>query len=436
MKYAKLNDERIEPQKGIVNAMCPVCGELVIPKCGNIKMHHWAHQTKQNCDPWWENETEWHRQWKDCFPKEFQEVIMHDPETGEKHIADVKTTSGFVIEFQHSAMKREEQMSRENFYKNMVWLIDARDYYETFKKHMGILKIMKALKTSEKHKGYFHMTLDYYELSKSCFPKRWLESSVPVVFDFGLHDCSDDENDKRKKGLYCIFPDRVQSYGITYCCKYISEENFINRVSNYNSFFPNLEFLELEQERLKRIKAQQEEERRIKEEYRKEREAIFKEKYPRQTKWREAIFKLRDDIEQNKFKPIKLYVSDKGELTDYNKKIYKAGKCMILSIKSFPAEYKGKEYTRNEALLLLEQDEQIIFATAVLSTYIVNTTVYCRYDFFNEDFYWNYEIRNINIVPYFEKFQLSFEYDEEICPTKRLRESVKYIDNTFAGNDR
>ncbi len=109
-------------------------------------MHHWAHKTKQNCDPWWESETEWHRKWKDCFSEEFQEIIMYDNETGEKHVADVKTKTGFVIEFQHSAMKREEKASRENFYKNMVWVIDAKEYYETFKERIDELKKAKNIK--------------------------------------------------------------------------------------------------------------------------------------------------------------------------------------------------------------------------------------------------------------------------------------------------
>ena len=42
------------------------------------------------CDPWWENETEWHRAWKDQFPADWQEIVHH-AEDGEKHIADVKT---------------------------------------------------------------------------------------------------------------------------------------------------------------------------------------------------------------------------------------------------------------------------------------------------------------------------------------------------------
>ena len=97
MKYALYQNQRITPTKDIKDAICPICGELVIPKCGKIKMHHWAHKTSQNCDPWWENETEWHRKWKDHFPEDFQEYLMVDSVTGEKHMADIITDKGFVI---------------------------------------------------------------------------------------------------------------------------------------------------------------------------------------------------------------------------------------------------------------------------------------------------------------------------------------------------
>ena len=91
---------------------------------GDIKVWHWAHKSKKMCDHWWENETQWHRDWKNCFPEEWQEVV-HFAEDGEKHIADVKTPSGLVIEFQHSAIKPDEQRSRELFYRNMIWIVDG-----------------------------------------------------------------------------------------------------------------------------------------------------------------------------------------------------------------------------------------------------------------------------------------------------------------------
>jgi hypothetical protein len=27
------------------------------PKCGQLKVWHWAHRSTRSCDPWWENET-------------------------------------------------------------------------------------------------------------------------------------------------------------------------------------------------------------------------------------------------------------------------------------------------------------------------------------------------------------------------------------------
>ena len=142
MKYAILNNKRIEPQKGIIDAVCPICEEIVIPKCGNIKIHHWAHKTKYNCDPWWENETEWHRKWKDLFPEECQEFVMIDNITSEKHIADVRINN-LTLEFQHSSISENEKTSRENFYKNMFWIVDARKYYEKFKNTLQFLNHSK-----------------------------------------------------------------------------------------------------------------------------------------------------------------------------------------------------------------------------------------------------------------------------------------------------
>ena len=67
-------------------------------KCGKVKVNHWAHKGNRNCDTWWEPETEWHRSWKNNFASEWQEIILADEITGEKHIADVRMPDGFVIE--------------------------------------------------------------------------------------------------------------------------------------------------------------------------------------------------------------------------------------------------------------------------------------------------------------------------------------------------
>ncbi|QHN03486.1 hypothetical protein FTO74_08990 [Granulicella sp. WH15] len=124
MRFALINDERTDPQPKL-HGHCPHCGEEVISKCGKVKIWHWAHKSTMVCDPWWENETEWHRAWKDNFPKEWQEISAVDAGTGETHIADVKTSHGLTVEFQHSPMPLEELMARESFYGNMIWIVDG-----------------------------------------------------------------------------------------------------------------------------------------------------------------------------------------------------------------------------------------------------------------------------------------------------------------------
>ena len=74
MKYAIVNDQRTEASKGS-KGVCRACRAEMIAKCGKIEINHWAHKRKQNCDPWWENETAWHREWKNYFNAEWQEFI-------------------------------------------------------------------------------------------------------------------------------------------------------------------------------------------------------------------------------------------------------------------------------------------------------------------------------------------------------------------------
>jgi len=124
MKYALVNGEKEEATKG-AKGVCQICGSELIAKCGEVKINHWAHKGNRNCDPWWENETEWHRSWKNNFPKDWQEIIHTDENSGEKHIADVKTDSNWVLEFQHSHIKPEERLSRDAFYSNLVWVLDG-----------------------------------------------------------------------------------------------------------------------------------------------------------------------------------------------------------------------------------------------------------------------------------------------------------------------
>jgi competence protein CoiA len=123
MKFALVKGERREAQPDL-SGKCPGCESPVVAKCGVVRVWHWSHKGQQPCDPWKEGETEWHRSWKDQFPADWQEVVQ-SAEDGERHIADVKTNGGWVIEFQHSYIKPEEHRSREAFYAKLIWIVDG-----------------------------------------------------------------------------------------------------------------------------------------------------------------------------------------------------------------------------------------------------------------------------------------------------------------------
>ena len=169
MKFALLNGERKKAEANLKGAVCQVCRAEVIAKCGNINRHHWAHKRKKECDHWWENETQWHRDWKNQFPDDWQE-IEHTSKTGEKHIADVKTPNDLVVEFQHSPIKPEEILARNNFYENIVWVVDG-----------------KRRKTDEKR---FEEVLNpasgaWKFWDNSSLLRDWSSIQKPVFFDFG-----------------------------------------------------------------------------------------------------------------------------------------------------------------------------------------------------------------------------------------------------------
>lgn len=130
MQYALINNIRNEAISN-VRGTCEMCGADMIAKCGPRVIHHWAHASRQNCDPWHENETEWHRNWKNLFPANCREVVHTAPD-GEIHRADIKTSTGIIIEIQHSPMSDEERASRENFYQNLVWVIDGSTFVKNF----------------------------------------------------------------------------------------------------------------------------------------------------------------------------------------------------------------------------------------------------------------------------------------------------------------
>ncbi|NEK38213.1 CoiA-like domain protein [Rhizobium leguminosarum] len=130
IQVALVEGIRSAPQQG-VRGTCEVCGAVLISKCGPRVRHHWAHHRIRDCDPWWEVETDWHRNWKDRFPLECREVVHHAGD-GEIHRADIKAPGGIYVEVQHSQISDAERLSREHFYKNLIWIVDGRPFCRHF----------------------------------------------------------------------------------------------------------------------------------------------------------------------------------------------------------------------------------------------------------------------------------------------------------------
>lgn len=152
---------------------------------------------------------------------------MFDTMSGEKHVADVRTARGMVIEFQNSAMSVEELRARESFYGRMIWIVNAAPFRQQFSILSGLPDPASELGrtmglTTEPHpiRGLVPSLcagLVYWD--RRCYPdasrtveilsghaiedeikaayaghhqfawKRprevWLEAKAPVFFDFG-----------------------------------------------------------------------------------------------------------------------------------------------------------------------------------------------------------------------------------------------------------
>lgn len=215
MRFALIKDTRVEATPK-TKAICPSCAQSVVAKCGSKRIHHWAHESNKICDNWWEPETEWHRNWKNEFPLNWQEIIKHDEITGEVHIADIWTDNDIIIEFQHSHIDIKEQTSRENFYPNLIWVIDGTRLKNDFKRFQKGKYHFSSMKPKVFRTGF----------SYDIFPSDWINRPVAVIFDFcGIQT---DKSSSRSK-LYCLFPQRLNNEFIV---AEISRETFVVSVKN------------------------------------------------------------------------------------------------------------------------------------------------------------------------------------------------------------
>ena len=122
-----------------------------------------AKKANFECDVFKEPETKWHFDWKDNFPKEIQEVIVKN------HRADIRTKEGLVIELQNSSISSQQIRERENFYSNMIWILNGNT-------------IAKNLKIGIKLREFNYKIRIF---NWKWFHKSWLSAKKPIFVDMG-----------------------------------------------------------------------------------------------------------------------------------------------------------------------------------------------------------------------------------------------------------
>lgn len=199
-KLALVNGIRREAEPGL-RGQCTACDSIMVPKCGTRRIWHWSHLSKHDCDSWHEPETAWHREWKNKFPTDWQEISLRAP-SGEIHRADVRTKHGQVLEFQHSPLSIIERRSREIFYRDMFWIVDG------LKTKRAKAHFFKALRRSGCIDEQRHTYL--VRIGECSIFSEWAGSTVAVFFDFGPPEAGVDL--VKARVLWCLSPNSPQGY--------------------------------------------------------------------------------------------------------------------------------------------------------------------------------------------------------------------------------
>lgn len=133
MLFASKGGELIRAAPRSSGVVCPNCKKDVIPKCGSIKIWHWAHKADE-CIYNKEPETQWHLEWKYRALKlglEIEKDVLGE----RKHIADIyNPKTNKVIEIQHSPISIDDVRDRCTYYSindiNLEWIFDRTNKYD------------------------------------------------------------------------------------------------------------------------------------------------------------------------------------------------------------------------------------------------------------------------------------------------------------------
>lgn len=225
------NGNRIRPSKGKLG-FCQLCQEKVRAYCGEINIDHWRHIEKNKCDSWNDGETEWHREWKNQFPSDWQEVIIE--KNFERHIADIKTPKNLVLELQNSSISSATIRIRESFYGNMIWLVNANNFKDNFKPLSVVTSKLRSLEDR-------YRSINYYEPEESYDFKKALEKLDKI--ELRLRQLNNKISYKQRK--LDDIDNLLKNFGKT-VDEFIGSKNFYSSIMNDFETKAKIKLIELD----------------------------------------------------------------------------------------------------------------------------------------------------------------------------------------------
>lgn len=169
---------------------CPSCHAELVIRNGKVRIQHFAHKSKCDCDDYDNDMSEWHRNWQKKFPLKNREVVLkmndNDP-LAENFKKTIRRTDvlcyGYAIEFQNSQISSEEFDERTWFYKHLgkkvIWIFNMIEPYKNEKieycdewfnrkDNGGKYRWNYASKTFISYKSYYKDLILIFQFAEVC----------------------------------------------------------------------------------------------------------------------------------------------------------------------------------------------------------------------------------------------------------------------------
>ena len=205
---------------------CPCCGKSLNARAGEIRRPHWAHTSVERCDEWWENEEEWHYEWRKLIDitehsceVDIENVLEKD---NVRHFYDARINNRLSIILRRGKLSEDQIQQYESFFGDMLWIVEAKKSNIT---RFHRMKDSGVIREIAKRRGCYSM-----RRGETGFYEKWAKCKAPVVLDFG-------ENEKNEKNLWVILPnndERVFRYIINF-----SKKELLDRILKEGNLFRN-----------------------------------------------------------------------------------------------------------------------------------------------------------------------------------------------------